>query len=455
MAYSERQDLPTRVGVRKDLIRLFFPVAITVISGSLLTFVERLLLARYSIEGMEAALTVMYFARQFYLPCMAVPLMAQAAVNFHMGAEEKRAIGPCIWQMIWFCVFAAFLTIPLGWGVGQFYFSGTNIGKLALPYYHLLIPLNLLYPLITAFAAFYMGIGRSRFFLASTIGFHLLHLGLCYLLVFGWPGWIPAQGIVGAGRATLISECGLCLLLLFSFLRTSYKIEFGTNLWRFNRTLLWKYATLGLARFGVRVLSTSSWATLIYFVTRKGEDFLLVLSVGGTIAIFTSFLGEALGQAVTMIASRFLGSGQYHKLHYLYKSSLSLLALFGVLFAVPALVFPEATMSLLLSPEKCAQVGEMVAPILWGNWVLFLVFTYNSIPIGFVYAHQQIHYILLLAGLTWIESLTIYVIIQLFHGPAMYFWSFVAFALFFWETAMLYRKMRSLNDSMLPTPAMG
>ncbi len=163
MVSLDRQQLPL-VGMKGEFLRLFIPIAATILSGSLLAFVERLLLARFSLEGMEAALTVMYVSRLFYFPCMAVPLMAQAAIGFHMGAQEKQAVGPCMWQMVWFCIFSAFITIPLGWGVGQFYFSGMTIASLALPYYNLLSPLNFLYPLIAAFAAFYIGIGRAKIF---------------------------------------------------------------------------------------------------------------------------------------------------------------------------------------------------------------------------------------------------------------------------------------------------
>ena len=449
MVYQSRQEFPVRAGEKNELLSLFFPVAVTILSGSLLALVERLLLARYSIEGMEAALTVMYISRLFYFPCMAVPLMAQAAIGFHIGAQEKRAVGPCTWQMVWFCIFSAFITIPLGWSVGQSYFSGTSIAPLALPYYHLMIPLNFLYPLITAFAAFYIGIGRARFFLVATIATHLFHLGLCYLLIFGLPGWIHPMGIIGAGIATLITQGGLCLFLAISFLHPAYREVFGTDKWQFNRLLLWRYSSPGLFRFGARVLCASSWAALTWVVSRKGDDFLLVFSVGGTIAIFTTFVGEALSQVMTTMASRVLGAKLYHKLPLLYRSSLSLFVFSSLLLAIPTILFPETTMAILFSPEKCIRMREMLVPILLGNWIFFLVFTFNSIPMGFILAHQYTKFSLFISALNWVETLTIYAIIQVFEGPAVYFWAFVALAMFFWETLLLYRKMRSLNDSVL------
>ncbi len=284
----------------------------------------------------------------------------------------------------------------------------------------------------------------------------MLHLGLCYLLIFGWADKILPMGLKGAGIATLITEGGLCLFLVLFLLRSVYRSEFGTDNWKLDRVLLWKYTSPGLMRFCARILNTSSWAALTWVVTRKGEDFLLVFSIGGTIAIFTMFIGEAFSQTMTTMGARFLGAKQYYKLPLLYKSGLSLFIFFAVLLAIPALLFPYSTMALLFSPEKCMQMKEMITPILLGNWIFFLVFTHNVMFTGFILAHQYTKFLFVVAGLNWAESITIYAIVQIFDGPAVYFWTFVAVVMFFWETLLLYRKMRSLNDSVLiETPVSG
>ncbi|MBS0615162.1 MAG: hypothetical protein JSR58_01250 [Verrucomicrobia bacterium] len=428
---------------------LFFPVAMTLFSASLLAFVERLFLARYSMEGMEVALTVSYFSRLFYLPCMAVPLMSQAIMSYQVGSGEKRLVGACTWQMIWFCLLSALITIPLGRGLGPSYFSGTPITSLALPYFNLLLPLFFLYPLNAAFSAFYIAIGKARFYLISNLTAHVLHLGLCYLFIFGWGEWIHPMGVMGAGLATLIAECGLCFLLLTNFLKESLITEYQTNNWRFKLSLFWKYTFPGLVRFGTRIIVTLSWAFLTWYVSHSGEGFLLAFSVGGTLAIFITFVGEALSQIVTTMASRFLGAREFYSLGKLYHAGVFVWIAFSLLLAVPTLLFPNATMAFLFSPEKCLEMGSMIVPLLLGTWVYFAVFTFNQIPMGFVFAHQDVKYMIIFACITWAETLSVYKMIESHVAPAEYLWGMIACAILFWETALLYLKMRSLNKSVL------
>ena len=145
-------------------------------------------------------------------------MMAQVFVGRWLGAQEWKAIGPGIWQFIWFSVLSMFITVPCQLIYGKFYFHGTGLEEVVLPYFYLLVGINFLYPLGSTLACFYLGQGKTRLVLWVTISSQVGKLLFAYLLIFGWGGWIPSLGLLGGAVSTLVAQGGFCLALLGVFL---------------------------------------------------------------------------------------------------------------------------------------------------------------------------------------------------------------------------------------------
>lgn len=177
-------------GSFKEFLWLFFPVLLMTFSNCVFLMVEKLLLVRFSVLAMEAAVYATYACQVSQFPCVALAMMTQVCVGRWLGANEKKMIGPGVWQFIWFSFLSLIITIPFNLLYGKFYFQRADIHDLTMPYFHFLVCINFLYPLGATLSCFYLGQGKTRLILFGTIGSQILKLVLAYLLILGW-GWIP------------------------------------------------------------------------------------------------------------------------------------------------------------------------------------------------------------------------------------------------------------------------
>ena len=154
------------IGSLKELLALVFPVFLILFSISILGFIERIWFSHLSTVVLEASINVVYVLRLFQLPCIALVMMGQVFVAYYFGAQEKKAIGPCVWQLVWFSLLTTILIVPISFLVHQFYFKGTEIEEAATSYFFILSFCNFLFPLT---AAFFMFLLRKR---ANTLDRH-------------------------------------------------------------------------------------------------------------------------------------------------------------------------------------------------------------------------------------------------------------------------------------------
>src|SRR5579883_1321387 len=122
-------------GSLKELLALVTPIFLILFSISALGFLERIWFSRLSTTVLEASLNAAYVLRLFQLPCIALVMMGQAFVGYYFGTQEKRAIGPCIWQFVWFSLLITLLVVPLSFLVHRLYFKGTEIEEAATSYF--------------------------------------------------------------------------------------------------------------------------------------------------------------------------------------------------------------------------------------------------------------------------------------------------------------------------------
>src|SRR5947207_1639171 len=143
---SRNCSTPLKGGLREFTL-LFFPLLLMTFSTFLILFVEKVFFAQFSAQAMEVAVTAAYACQVFQGPCVALAMMTQVYVGRWYGAQEYRAIGAGVWQFIWFSCLSLLITLPLSVVYGAFYFRGTSIEEIGLPYFHFLICISFLFPL--------------------------------------------------------------------------------------------------------------------------------------------------------------------------------------------------------------------------------------------------------------------------------------------------------------------
>lgn len=435
------------LGDFRKLVFLFFPILMMTFSSFLFLFVEKLLLASFSVEAMEAAVSSAYACQIFQAPCVALAMMCQVFVGRWYGGEQWKEIGPAVWQFLWFSFLSSLLIIPLGILYGHYYFQGTIVEKLALPYYYFLIFINFLFPLGTTLSCFFLGQGKTRLILFCTIGFQAIKLVLGYLLIFGWDNWIPSLGIMGGAVSTFIAQLGFSLVLLSIFLNKNHAENFCSRIWHFQPLLFWECIQPGFLRALNRLLNFASWAAIAHLMTVKNGNFILSLSIGGTLFLFLPFLSDAICQAQTTIVSQILGKNLIFSLRKAFHSGIILVLLIVSIIAIPFLIFPFETFYLLfknISPE-----GLSIPKIFLGVWICFLFYTLLFVPLSSILAFKDTKFSLFMGIFSWINGYALMALaIKTFDIAADQFW--LVLSIMHVSNALLYYlRMRWLHAKEL------
>ena len=453
MALAQKRSFVSTGGFGQ-LIFLFFPILVITFSNYFFLLVEKLLLARFSVQAMEAAVNATYACQIFQLSSIAIAMMAQVYVGRWGGAQEFKSIGPGMWQFIWFSFLSMLLIAPCSMLYGKWYFEGTDIEKIVLPYFYFLVSINFLFPLAASLSCFYLGRGKTRLVLLATLGSQFLKLTLAYFLIFGWDVWIPSLGIMGGAVSTLIAQGGLCVLLFCVFLQEKYAEKYHSRDWRFRPKLFWECMHPSLLRAGNRVLCALCWASIAGLMTAKGGNYLLILSIGGTLFLFLPFLGEAICQAQTTIVSNILGAKNYHLMNTAFRSGFILVLIAVIGLSIPFLVFPIKTFYSLFPDVLLDEV--MIRKVFLGIWASFAFFTYTFLLISYTLAFKDTKFSLLMGAGNWINGfLLVYLAIEKMNMAADQFWLIISVMhgssalLYFWRMKWLQAKLAPLEKEVL------
>jgi MATE family multidrug resistance protein len=385
----------------KELVFLFIPLAAVAFSNCAYLVIEKLFLVHLSPIDLEAAINAAYAWQIFQGFCIALAMMAQVYVGRCYGAKDFKAIGVGIWQFIWFSLLSTFLTLPLGILYGHYYFRNTEIESVVWPYYSFLLAITFLFPLTIALTSFYIGQGKTRLVFWATLISQVAKVGIASILILGWRDWIAPMGLIGGAMSTLIAQGGLCVVLFVVFLSSKNREECQTGNWHWRPSFCWECLYPGVMRAFGRVITFACWASIAYLMSSRGGDYLLILSVGGTLFLVFQFLSEALYQAQVTVVSNILGSGHYDDLKRAYYSAFLLVTLMITIVGLPLLIAPLSIFGYLFPGVVLSEVT--IKNVFFGVWLCCAFFSYSFIPIGHVFAFKDAHFFLFMGAFNWIN----------------------------------------------------
>ena len=100
-------------GSIKELASIAFPLMMTSFSVMLMLFVDRLMLANYSLDAHNAAVKAATLGWAFLFGASSLAAIAEVFVAQYNGAGEKKRLGEPVWQMIWFSLATSVCFVPL------------------------------------------------------------------------------------------------------------------------------------------------------------------------------------------------------------------------------------------------------------------------------------------------------------------------------------------------------
>ncbi|MBA3238974.1 MAG: MATE family efflux transporter [Parachlamydiaceae bacterium] len=430
--YNNHKNLtPYPSGSLRELWMISFPLMLSLMSGSLMLFWDRILLAQFSIEAHNAATssgTIVTFL-QFAFIC--TTCIAEVFVGRYYGANQPEKIGIPIWQMIWLSVFSIFIFTPLGFFAGDYIFASSPYFTMENDYFFYMMCFGPIFCVNCALSSFYIGRGRVKFITAIMIGANLLNIPLAYALIFGFEPYLPPLGISGAAIAAGMAQLIQALILFLDFVKTKNRKLYGTGCFHFNRNEFFECIRLGLPSSLAHTLEILAWALFFRMLMSAGEEHLTVVSIAQSIFFLFTFLTEGVSKGAQAIAANMIGARKWDDLWKLLHSGIKFYLFLFCLFGTFLMIDSGPLVKLFISEDSVSseKIHELVASSCLWVWIFFLFDGIHWLVVGLLTAAGDTKFILKLGGSSiWIFALlpTYFFIVLQGNGPDVA-WAITAF----------------------------
>jgi putative MATE family efflux protein len=359
-------------GLHRDrsaaVIRLAYPVALGMLSFTLLTVVDTAMLGRLGSTPLAASgvAGVLFFAIAF--PLSGVSIGVQALVARRFGEGDPQQCGQ---------ILNAGLLLSLGLGIpvaiaapwlasvsGPILSADPDVVALGTQYLHLRLIGTAFMLASWVYRGFFAGIGHTRHQMWAAILITAVNVFLDYGLIFGRLG-MPAMGIRGAAIASTAAQGAGLLYFLGASLLERYRVPYAVS-WRLLHGVQWLRPTvrLSLPVFGQRVVSNGSWFAFFTVVARIGTVELAATNVMRSIYHLSIMPAFGFATAAATLIGQDLGGGRAERAEEhgweAAKLAALLLAAVGLLF----LAFPRAIFLIYTSDPQVIGVGTLPLRIL-------------------------------------------------------------------------------------------
>lgn len=362
-------------GSARELWTIAFPLILAGLSGNLMIFLDRLILAHFSTDAMNAAATAGMVCALFVFGAVGISSIAEVFVGQYNGSKQKSKMGIPSWQMIWFSLLTYIVFLPLAlWG-GP-YFLAKNYLDLAMPYYQWLMFFGPFLAIFSALAAFFIGKGNTRLVFIVTITGNIINLVLNIPLVFGIKGLFEPLGVAGSAIATVISQVIMVLVLLLVFLNSTNRKIYGTNKFGFNPSEFWKCLKIGTPNSVGTMIEIAAWALILNMMADLSDAHITVWTI--TISVFTvfAFTNAGMQKAIITIAANLIGAKKPELVRKMIFSALKLTLIIAAIIAIPMIITPNLFFIAFL-PEGATALdvkaleGYLRLGLI-GMWIFFL-----------------------------------------------------------------------------------
>lgn len=328
------------LGSIRELFFISLPLMLSAASGTTMFFLDRLILARYSTEALDAATAAGMGIFLFHLGVIGIAAIAEVFVGQNNGAKKYNKLGEPVWQMLWFCLISSFAYIYLAFAGLEFLVPEDYVDA-SKGYYRWLMLSGPIWGMVPALAAFFIGQGKVKIVTYCVILGNIINLVLDILFVFGWGTVIPEMGVEGAAIATVLAQAVQVIILFSVFIKKRNREKYGTLNFQIRPKLMTKCLKVGSPGAIGHMLEIGAWTYILHIVARAGEDYVTVFAVGQGFFVLFTFAIDGLKQGVTAVASNMLGAKKSEKISFLVKSAIKLHLIFVLFLVGPIILYPE------------------------------------------------------------------------------------------------------------------
>lgn len=384
-----------------------WPLMVGLLSSTVMMFVDRLFLAKWSPLALNAAVSGGMAYYMFLVIPMAVVEISEVLVGRLNGEERLKEIGSASWQMVWLSIGL----LPIFWLIASvapsFLFIGTGNESNETSYFATLMLFAAFQCTTISLYGFFIGIGNVKIVTFSAIIGNLVNIGLDYWMIFGG-GPMPALGVVGAAAATGIAQVVQTLFLLSVFWMHRHKEKYGTGVLKLNPPFFAEGLRIGLPSGAGRSMEVIAHFLFFRIIISVGQEQMVLVAIAQSIYILSSFVIDAQCKGTSAIASNLLGANHHAPLSKVLRSGLTIHFGYFLLFFLAVFSFPEQIFNLFSSEEG---VSLQMTPELMSTFkralicvsLFFLIDGFGWILIGFLTAAKDTRFVFWVSALVnWV-----------------------------------------------------
>ena len=370
-------------GGYREMLRIAIPMVISTGSFTVMQFVDRIFLTRYSAEAIQAALPAGLLAFTLICTFSGVASYVNTFVAQFHGAGDPHGAARATAQAIFFALLAWPLMLvltPVGEWILRHCGHAPGVLREELIFYRILMLGSVAVPLGAAISGFFTGRGDTRTNMVAVVIGNLFNILLDWVLIFGHWGF-PRMGIAGAGWATVISSLLTPVLLL--------GVYFGPRLRR-------TYDTLGtfrpdgrlmrrLLRFGVPaamhlLIDVGSFALFLLLTARLGPMDLAASNIAFSINNLAFMPLVGIGIAASILVGQYQGSGQSDVAARAGWTALKIGWCYMLVTGLSFVLFPRGYFALFTGQAGGAVELDAILPL--GRWMLIMMAVWGLADAG-------------------------------------------------------------------------
>ena len=215
--------------VLMEVVRLAFPMVVGYASGTIMHFVDALMVSRVGEAEMAAASSAGIVVFTLTALAFGVTSCVSTFASQCLGRGETRNCSAYVWQNAFFSVAVGYLSIlalPVVPHLFAWIGHEADVQACEVAYGSFrLIGMGFMV-MGWGFCSYFQGIHRPWVTTSTTIVANLINVGANYVLIFGHLG-LPAMGIVGAAIGTVLASGLHCVMLIAFVVHPWHARDYG------------------------------------------------------------------------------------------------------------------------------------------------------------------------------------------------------------------------------------
>jgi putative efflux protein, MATE family len=351
-------------GGQKELLMLALPMIISSACDGVMTFTDRLFLAKIGSEQMNASLAGGITLQMLTFFFIGLIGYTTALTAQYMGAGENQNVSRTTFQGIIIALIAWPLIVLIKPLIVSL-FGALHIPESQIHYqiqYVSILAWGSLFPLLRhTLSCFFVGIGRTRIVMVSTVAAMLTNVVLDYILIFGKLGLQP-MGISGAALATVAGSVVAILILFSAYFGSENNGVFSVGKsFRFSTVIMKKLIYFGSPAGFELFMNFIAFFFMVALFQSQGD----VASTATTIMFnwdmvsFIPLIG--IETSVTSLVGRYMGAERPQAAHRAALSGIKTGIFYSVIILILFLLIPK-TLVLVFQPSVPSAIFDKALP---------------------------------------------------------------------------------------------